>query len=70
MSGAASARRYNRDEAKHLADGLDRILDRINRKTTPIWMLKELDVASRRAQCIQREFEMTMKEFGDKEVKP
>jgi hypothetical protein len=63
---AESARRYNRDQAKHLAEGIQRILDRINRKNTPIWMLKELDAASRKAQCIQHEFEIVMKGFGDK----
>jgi len=62
---AISARKYNRNQAKHLVDGIQRILDRINRKYTPIWMLKELMEANHKAQCIQREFEMVMRDFGD-----
>ena len=64
MSGI-SARKYNRDMAKNLSAGIRRILDRVNRKYTPTWMLLELIEAEHKAQCIQREFEMVMKGFGD-----
>jgi len=33
--GAKSARAYNRNQAKSLVDGLQRIIDRINPKYTP-----------------------------------
>ena len=64
--GAESARKYNRDLAKNLSSGIQRILDRVNRKYTPTWMLIELDDAGHKAQCIQHEFEMVMRGFGDK----
>jgi len=63
--GAKSARAYNRNQAKYLVDGLQRILDRINRKYTPYWMLSELYEANHKAQCIQQEFERVMEEHGD-----
>ena len=59
MSGI-SARKYNRDQAKNLSDGIQRILDRINCKYAPNWMLLELWEARHRAQCIKWEFERVM----------
>ena len=64
--GAISARKYNRDQAKNLSAGIQRILDRVNRKYTPMWMLLELNEARHKAQCIQGEFERVMRGFGDK----
>ena len=64
--GAEAARKYNRDMAKNLSAGIQRILDRVNRKYTPTWMLLELDEARHKAQCIQGEFERVMRGFGDK----
>jgi hypothetical protein len=59
--GAESSRRYNRDQAKSLAEGIQRILARVNLKYTPSWLISELHEASHKAQCIQYEFEMVMK---------
>jgi len=64
--GSESARRYNRNQAKSLVQGLQRILNRINKVYTPNWLISELSEASHKAQCIQHEFEMVMKGFGDK----
>lgn len=64
--GAESARKYNRDQAKSLALGIQRIIDRINRKYTPNWMISELNEANHKAQCIQHEFEREMGSYGDK----
>ena len=55
--GTEDARRYNRDQAKSMVDGIQRILDRVNRKYTPIWMLVELDHLNYISQCILQEFE-------------
>jgi len=63
--GAKSARAYDRNQAKFLVEGLQRIIDRINPKYAPYWLLKELDAASHKAQCIQEEFEWIMKDHGD-----
>ena len=62
----SAARKYNRDQAKHLASGIQRILDRLNRKYAPMWLLSELMDANHKAQCIQQEFERIMEGFGDK----
>ena len=64
--GAESARRYNRNQAKRVVDGIGRIINRINPKYTPYWMRSELDIIYHKAQCIQREYEMVMRGFGDK----
>lgn len=63
--GAESARRYNRDQAKQVADIFQRILDRISFKYTPMWLLEELHNGRQKAQCIQAEFERIMKGYGD-----
>jgi len=62
--GAKSARAYNRNQAKFLVEGLQRIKDRISLKS-PHWLLKELSAATHKAQCIQEEFEWIMKDYGD-----
>jgi ABC-type transport system involved in cytochrome c biogenesis ATPase subunit len=63
--GAETARQYNRNMAKNLSAGIQRILDRINQKYTPLWMLAELEEARHKAQCIQQEFESIMRGYGD-----
>ena len=63
--GAKSARAYNRNQAKFLVNGLQRIKDRINPRYTPDWLLKELDAAIHKADCILGEFESIMKDHGD-----
>lgn len=63
--GAKSARAYNRNQAKFLVQGLQRIIDRVNPKYAPFWMLEELDAANHKAQCIQQEFERIMEGYGD-----
>ena len=63
--GATSARRYRRDQAKSVADGIDRILKRINKKYTPHWMMYELREAQHKSQCVVGEFEQVMKGYGD-----
>jgi len=68
--GGKSARAYNRNQAKYLVNGLQRILDRINPEYTPRWMLRELYAANYRAQCIQYEFERVMEEHGDEKACP
>ena len=62
---AEAARQYNRQQAKSLSDSIQRILNRVNRKYTPTWMLVELEDANHKAQCIQQEFERIMQGFGD-----
>jgi hypothetical protein len=62
---AEAARKYNRDQAKSLADGIQRIIDRINKKYTPFWMHLELREASHKAQCILQEFERIMRDCSD-----
>ena len=63
--GAKSAREYNRNQARNLVNGIQRIIDRVNPRYTPDWMLKELDEANHKAQCIHGEFEHIMKDHGD-----
>ena len=63
--GAKSARAYDRNQAKFLVEGLQRIKDRINLKYTPHWLFKELNAAIHKADCIMAEFESIMKDYGD-----
>jgi len=63
--GASSARRYNRNQAKHVVDGVQRILDRLNVKYTPDWLLSELHDLNHTAQCIQGEFQKIMRGYGE-----
>ncbi|MEA3438432.1 MAG: hypothetical protein U9R43_18355 [Thermodesulfobacteriota bacterium] len=63
--GGKSARAYNRNKAKFLVEGLQSIINRLNPKYTPVWMLQELDGASQKAQSILEEFERIMEEHGD-----
>ncbi len=66
--GAKSARKHNRNQALRAVNTIQYILNRINRKYAPVWMLKALDSASIDSQCILHEAEMVMKEFGDEEL--
>ena len=63
--GPSSARKYRRNQARLVADGIGRIRDRINPKYTPVWMMKELDEIYRRAQGNTKEWEWIMEGFGD-----
>ena len=63
--GAKSARAYNRNQARGLVMGLERIINRVNKRYTPYWLLKELDEANHKAQCILGEFERIMRGYND-----
>lgn len=65
MSTEAS-RRYNYTQARQLVDSIGRIIERMNPKYTPQWLMTELNASYHKAQCIQREFKMVMRDFGDK----
>ena len=55
--GTKLALNYHRDQAKSVADCFQRILDRINPKYAPMWLLSELHEYRHVAQCIQAERE-------------
>ena len=64
--GAKSARKYNQHQAERVVRNIETILNRINKKHTPFWMIAELESAQHNAQCIQQEFERIMKGDGEK----
>ena len=72
MSTEAS-RRYHYNQATSVAESLQRILNRINFRYTPDWLIAELEKSSQTAQCIQAErrrdiedYEKALKSKGGK----
>lgn len=63
--GAESARKYNRNQALRVVNSVQTILDRINKRYTPLWMITELEKIQHNSQCILHEFEQIMREYGD-----
>ena len=63
IMGIESARIHNYQMSESLVSGLQRIIDRLNPRYTPDWLLKELDDLWDKAQCINAEFER-IKERG------
>ena len=61
--GIKSARIHNCQMSASVDNGLQRIIDRLNPRYTPDWLLKELDDLWDKAQCINAEFER-IKERG------
>ena len=64
--GAESARKYNYNQAKNVANSIGRIIDRLNPRYVPHWMMSELLSSYHMAQCIQEEYLRVMIGFGDK----
>ena len=66
MSGR-SARLYNRNKAECVANGIQEIIDRLNVKYTPSWLLTELHDLRHESQCIQAEFQRILRDHGEDE---
>ena len=62
--GIESARIHNCQMSASVVNGLQRIIDRLNSRYTPDWLLKELDDLWDKAQCINAEFERIKEEGG------
>ena len=58
-----AARRYHYNQAKSVAESLQRILNRINCRYTPMWLMMELRESAHIAQCIQAERRRDMEDF-------
>ncbi len=65
MSGA-SARLYNKNKAKHVADGLQAIKDRMNIGYMPKWFYNTLVDLIHESQCIQGEFERIIRDHDNR----
>jgi len=63
--GAAASRKYHQEQAQSVVNSLGRILERLNPKYTPYWLLLELDNSYHTSQCILGERERDMKDHGD-----
>ena len=63
--GAESARREQRNRAKHIEYGIDRILNRLSEKHTPLWLLAELYDLRRKSQHTIADLEQIMIDHGD-----
>lgn len=50
-----SALQYHFNQAKSVEDALGRILRRVNRFYTPLWLLDELEASYQKIQCIRAE---------------
>ena len=58
-----AAREYHYNQAKSVAESLQRILDRLNFRYTPSWLIRELKESSHTAQCIQAERRRIIEDF-------
>ena len=58
-----AARRYHYNQATSVVESLQRILNRINFRYTPDWLIAELEKSSQTAQCIQAERRRVMKYY-------
>ena len=64
--GMESARKYHQSQAKAVTDSLGRIIDRVNPRYTPAWLLLELHNSYHTSQCILSERERDIRDYGDK----
>jgi len=63
--GMESARKYHQSQAKAVVDSLGRIINRVNPRHTPAWLLLELQNSYHTSQCILSERERDMHDYGD-----
>ena len=59
-----AALQYHINQAKGVRISLGYILDRVNRKYTPAWMLAELEQSYHVAQCIESERKRDLDSFN------
>ncbi len=59
-----AAREYHYNQAKSVAESLQRILNRINFRYAPNWLITELKASSHTAQCIQAERRRIIEDFN------
>jgi len=64
--GAKAARKYHQTQAKSVVDSIGRILQRVNSKYTPNWLLLELHNSYHVSQCMLAERERDMRDYGMK----
>ncbi len=60
-----SARKYHQNQAKAVVDSLGRIINRVNPRYTPAWLLLELHNSYRTSQHILAERERDMRDHGE-----
>ncbi len=64
-----AARRYHYNQATSVAESLQRILNRINFRSTPEWLITELENSSQTAQCIQAARRRDIEDYEQAQMK-